>query len=491
VSTSRPPEDSPQFLAHCQASATGNPMLEQIRDRGADTVLAIYRLVKNALVHAIDNRAVTQAAAQSRQILADFAALVGNTASVTFLGDTIFVCGQLLRASRMVYDSAIELGGIFARSGISEVAFESAVTAEELLAFVGAVVVSQRDPDRRAALLESKIPHIVVRKVDAELQQREDEEELGQRERIVQFYATALVVMRGFFDQVARGATILPHRVKRLSQQLVGLTQSSDPALIGLTAMANAQRDDAGRAVLAAIVAVVLGRQITNEKLPLARLAMAALMGDAGRARLVGPEGRDVLLALPEDLDARVPAATSSVCIATGGVNVPNALRTVVTNEVTWLEREKLVGPLYQKQRAPLVESQVLRLARAVIDELAPRDVAIAPKSPLDALDAVAALPGMDTMLLRLLINAVGLLPTGSVVEFETGEWGVVVGPSRSPDAFDRPVVRLVTDRSGRPLQPPREVDLGAGSSAGRFPKIANVVPPKKARFNVTGVFVA
>ena len=112
-------------------------------------------------------------------------------------------------------------------------------------------------------------------------------------------------------------------------------------------------------------------------------------------------------------------------------------------------------------------------------------------KSPLDALQAVAATPGIDPVLLRLLLNAVGIIPTGSVIEFETGEWGVVMGASKTPGAFDRPIVRLVTDRKGRVLNPPREIDLGAPSAGRVFPRIANVINPNQARFNVAGVFVA
>ncbi len=308
----------------------------------------------------------------------------------------------------------------------------------------------------------------------------------------MRFYATSLVVLRSFFDSVASGATILPYRVKRLSQQLVSLADSGDTALLGLTAMGNAERDDAGRAVLSAILALVIGRQVTTERVALARLTMAALMADAGRIRVAGPEGRDVLMELTEDDECKVPALTATVCVATGGVNVPNALRTVVTTETTWLEREQLLGAVYQREMAPLVEAHILRLARALIDHLAPRDAAVGTKSPLDALEAVAATPGIDPVLLRLFIGAVGLLPTGSVVEFETGEWGVVVGPSKSPGAFERPVVRLVTDRHGRAMNPPREVDLGGAVPGSRvFPRIANVVPPKQARFNVTRVFLS
>src|SRR6185295_10215088 len=102
--------NSKDFLPHCVASTTGNPLLEQIRDQSSHVVLAVYRLVKNALVHAIDNSAMLETAAQSAEILQGFAAEVALAPTLTFADDSVFVCGQLLRASRKVYQTATELG---------------------------------------------------------------------------------------------------------------------------------------------------------------------------------------------------------------------------------------------------------------------------------------------------------------------------------------------------------------------------------------------
>jgi hypothetical protein len=479
------------FLSHCEAANAGNPVLERIRERGAEAILAVFRLVKNAFVHAIDNRAVTQTAAQSAEIIAGFAATVGQNVSITFIGDTVFVCGQLLRASRATYEAAVELGKVLSRSDVSEITVDGSVTPEDLLTFAAAVVQGHREPAKRGVLLAGAIPHVGVRKVDAGLEQRRQQDDLPANERILLFYATSVVVMRGFFDSVAEGATLLPHRVKRLSQQLVTVSETSDPALLGLTAMGSASRDDASRVVLSAVLTVVVARRITSERVVLARLAMAALMAEVGKVRLAGSGGRDELLPLSLDTDARVPASTATVCVATGGVNVSNAFRTIVTSEATWLEREAALGPAYGRRLTPLVEAQIVRLSRALVDEMAPRDAAASPKSPLDALARVVELPGMDPALVRLLAAAVGLAPTGSVVEFETGEWAVVSGPSKNPDAFERPVVRLVIDRNGRPLSPPREVDLGSNTSGRVFPRISRVIAPRQARFNVTRVLHA
>jgi hypothetical protein len=108
--------------------------------------------------------------------------------------------------------------------------------------------------------------------------------------------------------------------------------------------------------------------------------------------------------------------------------------------------------------------------------------------SALDALAAVAQLPTVDEMLFKLVVQALGVMPTGTVVEFETGEWGIVVGPSQNRNAVARPRIKVVTDRSGQVFAKPKEIDLGAPSKGARFPRIVGIIEPSRARFNVTSV---
>jgi hypothetical protein len=484
-------ESEPQrdFLAHCVAATTGNPLLEEIRNRSAEAVLAVYRTIKNALVHAIDNDAMRQTAQQSAEILRGFAQEVGSGAVITFAGDTVFVCGQLLRAQRKVYEATVELGKLFARCDVSEVSFEDALSDADLLAFAAAVATTLRDPERRDALTKTKLNHVSVRKVEPILTRRQDDAELPVQERILRLYANALLVMRQFYDSIAHGTTILPHRVKRLAQRLVTLSETNHPALLGMTAMAHAHRDDAGRAVQSAILAVVVARQITTDRVALARLAMTALMADSGRIRLLGPKGRDRFVTLSEQLEACVPPMTGIVCIATGGINVASAMRTVSSVETTWIERKSLLGPVYGGKLSPLVQSQILRIVRRLLEYVAPRD-ASRPMAPADALQALFAEPDVDRVLLKLVVRAVGVIPVGSVVEFETGEWAVVIAPSQNAEAAHLPLVRLVTDRSGHALERPRDVDLGTAAASPTFPRIKHIVSPEEARFNVTRTFI-
>lgn len=481
---SAPPESSRDFIALAVAVTSGNPEIERINAKGAECVLAVYRLAKTALLHALDNQAMTRAAEQSAAILGDFAREINAPATISFMGDTIFVCGQLLKASRGAYESAVELGDLLGRCGVSEATFEAGVTAKDLLDFSDAFATAARDPDRREALLQAKLRRVAVRPTDKILGQREDDSQLRLKERVLRFYATALVVMRRVYDAVAANAAVMPHRVKRLSQHLVSLAQGDAAPLLAMTAMANTHRDDAGRAVQSALIAVALGRQITADRLSLSRLAMAALMIDFGRIRLAGLRRRDQLVKLGDAIEAAIPPTTAGVCIWSGGVNAPTAQRTVITFEATSLEREALRGRLYDGKMPSLVQSRILYLARALLDRLAPRDVSAA-MEPLAALEDVTGLPHVDPVLLRLLVGLLGVVPIGSVVELETGEWAVVVGPSAARDALDRPRVRLVAERRGHVLEDAPEVDLGAGAEGRRPPRILRVVPQSEARFSV------
>lgn len=466
------------FLVHAVTLSTKNVALERIRDRGADVVMAVYRLVKTAFVHALENQAVAAAVTSLGTTVRDFAASTGGAAVVTFVGDTVFVSGQLLRASRGSYEAAIELSTILLRAGVSEVGFDASVPDDAIAQFCSALTTSVRDPSRHDALLGATFAGMHVRRVDPDLESSGGNE-ASVPDRIVRAYATALVVMRRFFDDVAAGTPVFPHRVKRLAQRLVSLFELRSPSLLAVTALASRHRDDAGRAVQSALLAIACAWNVTQERLVLSRLAMAALLADVGRVRLAGEARRDRLVALGDAVEAVVPAETAQISIAMAGVNFPNALRTVTMHEATWLERSKLLGPVYTGGLAPLVEARILEVVRALVIHLAPRDASRS-LSLMEALAVVGSAKGVDPIAFRLLMRAIGLLPVGTVVELNTGEWAVVDGTEAGYSSYP-PKVRVVTDGGGRALASPFLVDLAHPAA----PRIARIVEPERSRFNV------
>lgn len=481
--------ESREFIARCVSGSTANPVLEQIREKGAEALLCVFRLIKIAQVHAAENDAVKRTVEQSHKILVDFAGTVGGVVSLTFSDDTVFVCGQHLCASRPVYQSAAELGAIFARCGASEFQVGGAVTPDELLLFTVTIAAFLRGEITKEKVAERRFTSLALRQTDLTLVTKTQDDTLPAREQILRLYASALVVMRKFVEGVAAGSTVLPFRLKRISQRLAGLAEMNDPAFLGLMTMATAHRDDAGRAVHSAILAVLVAREITSDRVVLANLAMTALLADSGRIRVAGPRAGATFLQLADNVEAAVPPLTSAIGLAMGGVNASTARRVVTSFETTWIERERMMGAVYHKKLTPLFETKLLYAVRQLILKLAPRDQSQA-LAPVDALASVGEDPLVDPIVFKLLVKCVGLVPVGSVVELETGEWAVVVGPSADSAAVDRPKIRVVMDRGGRVIDPPLDVDLGRPAEGRTYPRIARIVEPSESRFNVARVFV-
>jgi hypothetical protein len=472
------------FLASCQATQQGSPVLEEIRNRGAEVVLALFRLTKNSLVHARDNQALIKTIDQTRRIVTDFGATVGGMVSVTFIDQNIFVCGQLMRASRSIYESGTELGQLLERCGISEISISSEATPQDLASFAEAFSISARDPKQRGRLLQTKFDNLAVRKVDTTLVNRQENRELPDLEQALLVYASALIVIRDFFDRIANGKPVMLARLKRVAQRLVTLADRPSGSMLALTTLVHAHRDDAGRALQSAILAILVARQLNENRSVLGQLALSALLSEGGRIRIAGATARDRLVRLSDEAEQAVPAATSAICIVTGGVNLKSAYRTVTAYETTYAEREPLLGPLYKRTLSPLIASKILRVTRGLLDLLAPRDTSRS-LSVLDALAQLSQMPTIDKVVYRLLVLVVGLMPTGTVVEFETGEWGVVTGPSANKSAIGSPRIKLLTDRHGQVFAQPKEIDLGA-QDAKRFPPITGIIEPERARFGVT-----
>ena len=93
--------------------------------------------------------------------------------------------------------------------------------------------ISARDPEQRGRLLETKLSNITVRQLDTSLQKNDEDEDLPHMEESLRAYASALVVLRQFYERIAQGKTVLPHRVKRVAQRMVSLAESDEGALHG------------------------------------------------------------------------------------------------------------------------------------------------------------------------------------------------------------------------------------------------------------------
>jgi hypothetical protein len=437
----------------------------RMREYGGVLVLHLFRLLKLAQMHSLENQAFRTQLDEAAAAFREYRLKAADSVAYFFAKGVVFFSGEPLKASRSVYESALELGAMMKRCGGSELSFAPDVGAEDLRSFVVAVTRTLREPMTKFS--DFDVPRVRLREVSAAAQLRGLEvEQLDEEQRVVRTYASAVVVMRRFFEALMAGEAEMPRRIKRIAQALVDLSAGNTPALLGVTAVRNANHDEAGRAVNTAILAVAMARRLTQERAVLTCVAMAALLLDAGRPRaLRALRGEDDSAALPTMLpdssERGLPAGTAAVLTSLGRLNEPTILRSVVIYEALWARRIPLLGALYRGLRTPTLHARIVAVARAYNDLLTPQP-AEPPRSPSEALlrleeEISASKDRADMTALRLLMATVGLLPPGTLVQLSSGASAVVL----AGESAARLRLRVLLEADGALPEAPREVAVG------------------------------
>jgi hypothetical protein len=99
---------------------------------------------------------------------------------------------------------------------------------------------------------------------------------------------------------------------------------------------------------------------------------------------------------------------------------------------------------------------------------------------------------GYDPVLVKALINLIGIYPVGTCVILDTFEIGVVCATNPNSQLLNRPIVRLALDPDGGRLPPPgTAVDLAEQDAAGAFLRsIVKVTHPDRYGLTVGDYFV-
>lgn len=454
-------------------------------------VQQLHRLVRIGQLHALDNDAVRRQIDATAETLRDYHVRAAEGVSLFFAQGYVFFAGEPLRAGRSIYELAAELAQVLDRCGGSELAFSTEVTANDLRAFLNAVVSVLRDG--RARYTSFEVPNVRVHPASSGTVLRGlGAEALDLEQQLVRAYSSAIVILRHFHDDLKKGEYVLPRRIKRIAQTLVDLSEGARPSFLGVTQVRNANHDLAGQAVNTAILAVAMARQITDDRPTLTRIAMAAMLQDVGLPHALGAqrldtdEGDAPIAALSEERDLALPAETAGVMTALGRVNEPSIVRTVIAYEALWLRRTTRLGPVHRGLRPATLHARLLGTARAYNELLTPRPGEPAKTAgeallQLEQEASGSAGPGQfadaaDRTALRLLMAALGILPPGILVELSTGEIAVVVEQTTHAP----PTLRVVVD--GNAAIAERAIDFRLGSDARQIIRVVASDPSFVAR---------
>lgn len=288
--------------------------------------------------------------------------------------------------------------------------------------------------------------------------------------------ADAETALQRVFDTVRRRATPDLREMAGVTRNMVASVVRNPDALLWLSR--TRQHDDFlyHHAMNTAVWALVCGRQLGLNEGLLNHLGLGCLLSQVGKTDLpVGMlENEDKLNA--DDFAHYRTYVDRGVAMLEGS-GVSRAVTSVVQGH-----RERHNGSGFPEgirgDRIPLL-AKIAGLAEYFETLIGPRETS-EPLTPARAVNLLFDMRNIEFQedLVEKFIQAVGIYPTGSLVQLNDGQRGVVV--SHSPERRLWPRVMVMTDQNQKPLKSARMLDLAsfnADKEAGETLTISGCLP--------------
>ena len=411
-------------------------------------------------IHDARNAAVQAAL---KDLVADVVALQqgGQDLKLVFAEGHAFVNGVWVRASKRAWDAAQllteRLEGVDGR-GLVLAPGAQAATLLALTDFLRTPPpegVSGADHFKRAAL-----PGIRL----VPMPSQADRARAGEPPALEQ----ALDLFREGLETVTRAELAnldlyMRRRQRALVQNLIQLAENSPEELLTLTVMRDPGLGSRAHTLMVAIYSIALGRLMDLSRRDLLRLGMCALNHNVGEGLLeqdVFAEERK-LAAFERQAIEQHPLRGMLHVLKHYGFGAA-ALERALTATEHHMHHDGGGGYPFLADRPPHLFSRIIAVAD-VFDALCSKRPWRDAFPPDHAVKLVTRQGGkhLDPIVVRRLLWLVGRYPPGSLVELDTGEWALVVGPGRGAFPLVRPRALLITDEEGWELPTPVVVDLG------------------------------
>lgn len=259
------------------------------------------------------------------------------------------------------------------------------------------------------------------------------------------------------FLTVEQGGEVSIRETESVAKGMVESVIRNPDALVWLSKMNDADAYSYQHSVKASIWALVLGRHLGLKKDMLEILALGVLLSHIGKARV----SQEILDAFPNITEAKLPEyqkyVEHSVDLLTETEGLPSAVVSVVE-----YHQERHNGTGYPKgvtgERIPLL-AKIAGLVDYYQELITPRVGALG-ISPYDAVAKLYELRniGFQKDLVERFIEAVGVYPTGTLVELSSAEVGIVTGHNK--DRRLQPKVMIILNSQKQALKHGKVVDL-------------------------------
>jgi len=467
------------------------------REGGRDFLLAFYAALRNLKLYPLENvqvqRALDEVASTARTLLD-----VEPELEVRIAGEFIFVNSTRLRLALDNYSTFSHILTTLRACGVGAVHVEENVERREwqiLLSLLLSSAASESGGDGFDDL-QKKLSEGGVRHIDLERPwESTNYEDAEQRKRAAKrTYEQSVAVTKEVINSVRMGRTASVKKVKRAVQNIVDQVLQNETSIVGLTTIRDYDQYTFNHSVNVCIFSISIGKRLGLTKLQLYDLGLAALLHDVGKSRVP----IDVLNKTDAltDNEWRIMQAHPWLGVLTlfglrGYGEIP--YRGIIVAHEHHMKIDLTGYPKTIRDRELSVFSKIVAVADGFDAATSRRVYQTTPIQPDQVLREMweNRRRGYDPVLVKSLINLLGIYPIGTCVILDTYEMAIVHAASADVTQLNRPTVRVICTADGSRLDPGPLVDLAeVDATGGHKRSIIKVVDPAKYGINPSDYFV-
>ncbi len=435
----------------------------EIQDVGVKLLTALHVVLRSMRLYPVENEQVQHAIGDLHTQMVAFLEEEGAF-ELHIAGDFFFLNEVRLRLDLSNFSTFGNLASVLTGHGIGEIGVSPAVEREEWAPFITLLL---RDPSEDPfpefvdRLADASVEHIEVRSVSESA-----EPEMIARDSLQEAkgtYAQSVKVAKDVLTGIRLGKAVNARKVKRAVQSIVDQVLDNESSMVTMTTLRGFDEYTYTHSVNVSIFSVVIGQRLGLSKLQLYELGLGALLHDIGKMRVdteiinkAGGLSEEEWTALKNH-----PADGLLLLFQMSGFpEVP--YRQMLMAYEHHMKIDLSGYPQNERVREISLFSRIVAVADGFDAGTSVRSYQYEPWPPDEVLKEMRDNPrrGFDQLIVQALITATGVYPVGTLVILDTQELAVVSRTNTAPEHIHEPIVRVISDSKGGPLEAPVELDI-------------------------------
>jgi HD-GYP domain-containing protein (c-di-GMP phosphodiesterase class II) len=472
----------------------------ETRQRGRACLKAIYAALRNLKLYPVENEQAQKSLDELERTTKELIEREGEL-EIRIAGQLLFVNSTRLRLDLHSYASFSYVISTFRQAEVGVMTVVAGVNRKEwqvlislLLSFAARDTAPNKLSELREKIALGGITHITVdppASSEADLVDEERQKEVAKRT-----YERSVAITNELAESARMGRSASVKKVKRAVQGIVDQVLNNEITLIGLTTIRDYDNYTFTHSVNVSIFAVSMGKRLGLNKTQLFDLGMGAFLHDVGKAKL----SKEVLNKAGKLTDEEWqlmqlhPTLGATTLFSFRGYgDIP--YRSMIAAYEHHMGINLKGYPKSLRPRDLSVYSKIITVAD-VFDAATSHRVyrgrdPLMPNEILQELLDDHERLGIDVVLVKALINLLGIYPVGTCVILDTYEVAIVHGVNPDPSHIHRPLIRILFTTDGGRVTDAPVTDLAETNPDGSFKKtIIKVTDPEKYGINVRDCFV-